>query len=155
MLGDDGLIAFGPGRYLFRLPLPRVIEVERLCGAPGQPKALGTIYEELSQGIGLDHDTLEPRFLATGAIHPKDVYEVIRCAAIGGGEAEIAGETVKIGPVDAARLVEEYVASGEPGLFAAAIPVAWLILHQAFMGVSLKKKADAEAESTAPLTEAS
>lgn len=126
---------FGSGRYAFRLPMARIIEIERVCG----DKSIVTMYEELSAGIGIERDTDVTRFLGTGPIRIKDVYEIIRCAAIGGGEAEIAGETVKVSPSDAARLVADYV-DGRP--YTESVPVAWAILNDALLDVRLKKKAD-------------
>lgn len=134
---------FGPGRYTFRLPMAKVIEIERLCG----DKSIVTMYEEMSAGIGIAQDDGMARFLATGGVRIKDVYEVIRCAAIGGGTAEIAGETVKVSPADATRLVNEYV-DGRP--YGEHVPVAWAILNDALLDVRLKKKAD-EPEAESPI----
>lgn len=147
---NDDLILFGPGRYRFRLPMQRVLEIERLCGQKDAPKPIGTIFEQLSDAVGIRRDTGDPRYIGAGPVHARDVYEVIRCAAIGGAEAEIAGETLKVSAIDATNLVDEYVADGAPGRYAEAIPVAWHILNMTFMGVSLKKKADAAPEDTSP-----
>ena len=133
---------FGPGRYGFKLPMARIIEIERACG----DKSIVTMYEELSAGVGIERDTGAARFLGTGPIRIKDVYEIIRCAATGGGEAEIAGETVKVSPSDAARLVAEYV-DGRP--YTESVPVAWAILNEALLDVRIKKKAD-QAGSESP-----
>lgn len=142
------MLDFGPGRYAFRLPMARIIEVERLCG----DKSIVLIYEDLSAGIGIERDNADvARFMGTGGARLKDIYEVIRCAAIGGGEAILAGETVKVSAIDATRLVDEYVADGAPGRYAEAAPVAWAILHDTIMGVRLKKKADADQESQSPI----
>lgn len=141
------MLDFGPGRYAFRLPMARVIEVERLCG----DKSIVAIYEELSAGIGIGRDDGQARFVGAGPVRIKDVYEVIRCAAIGGAEAEIAGETKKVSPIDATRLVDEYVADGAPGRYAEAVPVAWAILHETIMGVRLKKKADETQDDQSPI----
>lgn len=146
-MSDTLILDFGPGRYAFRLPMARIIEVERLCG----DKSIVTIYEELSAGIGIGRDDGQTRFVGAGAVRLKDVYEVIRCAAIGGEEAEIAGEKQKVSPIDAARLVDEYVADGAPGRYAEAVPVAWAILHETIMGVRLKKKAEETQEDQSPI----
>ncbi|TKD50223.1 GTA-gp10 family protein [Sphingomonas baiyangensis] len=131
---------FGRGTYRFWLPMPRIIEIERNCG----DTSIVTIYESLSDGIGLDRETDEPRFLGTGPARISHISEVIRCAAIGGGQAEIAGEVVKVGPLDAQQLVADYV-TGRP--YTEHAPVAWAILHAAIMGVKLGSKKKAEAES--------
>lgn len=125
---DALTLDFGPGRYTFRLPMARIMEVERLCG----DKSIVIMYEELSAGIGIERDTEAARFLGTGSARVKDVYEIVRCAAIGGGQAEIAGEVVKVTPMDAARLVAEYV-DGRP--YTETVPVAWAILHATLMDV--------------------
>lgn len=143
---DAITLDFGPGRYTFRLPMGRIVEVERLCG----DKSIVQIYEELSAGIGIGRDDDQPRFLGAGAARIKDVFEVIRCAAIGGGEAEIGGEAVKVSAPDAARLVAEYV-DGRP--YTETVPVAWAILHHTIMDVRLKKKAAAPENDTAPSPE--
>lgn len=127
---------FGPGRLVFRLPMKQICEVERLCGEAG--KSIVTMYEEMSAGIGIGRDDGETRFLGAGPVRIKDVFEVIRCAAIGGGMA----------PVEASRLVAEYV-DGRP--YAETVPVAWAILHHTIMDVRPKKKAEGQAESTAPM----
>jgi hypothetical protein len=135
-------IDFGPGRYVFKLSMARIIEIERLCG----DKSISTMYEEMSAGIGIGREDDQAHFLAVGPVRLKDVYEVIRCAAIGGGEADVDGKTVSIGPIDAKRLVDEYV-DGRP--YAESVPVAWAILNHTLLGPRLKKKAD-EAESPSP-----
>jgi hypothetical protein len=143
-MSDTLVLAFGRGRYAFKLPMPRVIEIERLCG----DKSIVQMYEELSAGIGIGRDDDQPRFIGVGTPRLKDIYEVIRCAAIGGGEATIAGETTKVSAIDAATLVDEYVADGAPGRFAEAAPVAWAILDNAIMGARLKKKAGDQPQHT-------
>lgn len=122
--------------------MARIIEVERLCGE----KSIVTMYEEMSAGVGIGRDDGEPRFVGAGAARIKDVYEIIRCAAIGGGEAEVGGEIVSVSASDAARLVAEYV-DGRP--YAETVPVAWAILHHTIMDARLKKK-EGEAESPSP-----
>ncbi|MBB5709349.1 gene transfer agent family protein [Sphingomonas xinjiangensis] len=117
-------LAFGDGSYTFWLPMARIVEVERLCG----DKSIVAMFEEFGAAIGLERDTDVARFMGFGSARIKDVYEVIRCAAIGGGAS----------PIDAKNLVDNYV-DGRP--YAETVPVAWAILNAAVMGVSLKKKA--------------
>lgn len=126
---------FGDGRYTFFLPMQRIMEIERACG----DKSIATMHEEMGASLGIEAATEQARFLGGGPVRIKDVYEIIRCAAIGGGEAEVAGETVKVSPNDATRLVREYV-DGRP--YSETVPVAWAILDRTLMGVRLKKKAD-------------
>ena len=124
---SGAMLDFGPGRYRFFLPMRWIVAVERECG----DKSIVAMYEEMSAGIGIEQDTDAARFLANGGVRIKDVYEVIRCAAIGGGEAEINGEVVKVSAIDAKRLVDEYV-DGRP--YAEHVPVAWKILNDALLG---------------------
>lgn len=126
---------FGDGRYRFFLPMARICEVERVCG----DKSIVVMHEEMGAALGIEPATEEVRFLGGGAPRIKDVYEVIRCAAIGGGECERDGRTVPVSAIDAKRLVDDYV-DGRP--FAETVPVAWAILNAAIMGVRLKKKAE-------------
>lgn len=137
-------LKFGDGEYRFWLPIQRIIEIERRR----DDKSIVTMFEEFTSGIGIEANSETPRFFGAGPVRIADVREVIRCAAIGGGEAMIAGESVKVSPNDADRLVAEYV-DGRP--YTETVPVAWAILNAAIMGVSLKKKADEpEDESLSP-----
>ncbi|MBM3928761.1 MAG: gene transfer agent family protein [Sphingomonadales bacterium] len=131
---------FGPGRYRFWLPMARIVEIERLCGG----KSILTMHDELGGAMGLGDDD-EPTFIGGGGGRIRDVYEVIRCAAIGGGEAELSGAPVKVSAIDAKVLVDEYV-DGQP--LAETIPVAWAILDAAIRGVQLKKKAVTGSDDT-------
>lgn len=125
---------FGDGRYRFFLPMARICEVERLCG----DKSIVTMHEEMGAALGIEPETEALRFLGGGSPRIKDVYEVIRCAAIGGEECERDGETHRVSALDAKRLVDAYV-DGRP--LSETVPVAWAILNAAVMGVRLKKKA--------------
>ena len=127
-------LEFGDARYRFWLPMARIVEIERLCG----DKSIVTMFDELGASLGLDQMTGEAHFLGGGATRIRDVYEIIRCAAMGGGECERGGVTVKVSALDAKRLVDGYV-DGRP--MAESVPVAWAILNAAIMGVRLKKKA--------------
>lgn len=134
---------FGDGRYRFWLPMARIVEVERLCG----DKSLLTIHDELGNAMGMDRETGVPMFAGGGQGRIRDIYEVIRCGAVG-GNARLDGETeAKVSPLDAKRLVDTYV-DGRP--IAETLPVAWSILEAAINGVRLKKKAEADEESPNP-----
>lgn len=120
-------LKFGPGEYTFFLPMARICEVERLCG----DKSIGLMYEELSLSIGIERDSGAHLFASSGPFRLRDIYEIIRCAAIGGG----------LSPLEAKTLVDEYV-DGRP--ISETLPVAWAILRATIEGVSLKKKASPE-----------
>lgn len=125
---------FGDGRYRFWLPMARIIEIERLCG----DKSILLMHEEMSLALRQFPGDEAVSFAGGGAARIRDVFEVIRCGAIGGG----------LSPIDAKQLADNYV-DGRP--IAETLPVAWAILNAAIMGVSLKKKAEApESESSKP-----
>lgn len=144
---SDITLAFGDGRYRFYLPLKAEIEVERLCG----DTPLGVIYDALSASVGIDKETDAAVYLEGGPARRHHARHVIRIAAQYGGEAEIQGEAVKVSPIDATRLVEQFV-DGRP--FGEVIPVAWSILQATLTGVRLKKKPDAEPDMNAGAEEA-
>lgn len=123
-------VEFGGEHRLFWLPMPRIIEIERICG----DRSIVEIYEGLTAGIGLERETAVPRFMGTGSARIRDIFEVIRCAAIGGG----------MNPNDASQLVRDYV-DGRP--LSETAPVAWAILHAAIMGVRLGSKKKEAGES--------
>lgn len=141
-------LQFADGEYRFFLPMARIVEVERQCG----DKSIEIMYQEMGGSLGIDPETDAPIYLSGGAARIKDVYEVIRCGAIGGGECRIGEETRKVSPLDAKALVDEYV-DGRP--FSETVPVAWAILNAALHGVRLKKKAEPEAESPSASEKAS
>lgn len=142
----DVLLAFGDGRYRFYLSLKAESEVERLCGNT----PLGVIYEDMESSVGENRETGEIVYIPGGRARRHHAQHVIRIAAQYGGEAEIAGEVVKVSAIDATRLVENYV-EGRP--FDEVIPTAWAILQATLTGINLKKK-DEPAESTSASTEA-
>ena len=119
-------LEFGDGRYRFWLPMARIVEVERLCG----DVSIVTMLDDMSGAMGwTKEEEPSPAFVGGGPVRIKHVYEVIRCAAIGGG----------MSPIDAKRLVDTYV-DGRP--LSETAPVAWAILTAAVWGVRLKKKAE-------------
>lgn len=134
-------LAFGDGRYLFALPWPQVFELERNCGlvepdGTKRGKSIFQIYEEIGAGLGLLGD--EPVFVGGGKANARDIRETIRLGLIGGGAGDVAGEAVKVSPLDAARIVEAYCYPARP--LSEALGVAWAILRAAIEGVELKKK---------------
>lgn len=127
-MSDPLVTTFGGKEVAFSLPMKWVMVVERECG----DKSIVTMFQEMDHAEGeTDKGLWVFHFL--GAVRVKDVYEVIRCAAIGGG----------MSPTDAATLVNEYV-DGRP--YAETVPVAWAILRRTLLGTRLKKKEE-EAES--------
>lgn len=128
-------IEFGDARYRFWLPMARIVELERVCG----DKSILTIEHEMSMALGAIPGMDDPVFLGGGSARIRDIYEVIRCAAIGGGQREANGQTTTVSALDAKRLADGYV-DGRP--IAETLPVAWAILNCAIRGVQLKKNID-------------
>lgn len=135
-MSDAIVLEFGGQNVAFFLDMNQLMIAERECG----DKSIVTMFEEMRQGTG-QTDEGETVFVGVGPVRIKDVYEVIRCAAIGGG----------MSANDAKTLVKDYV-DGRP--FTETVPVAWAILDHTIMRVQLKKKGG-DAESPSPLTEAS
>lgn len=130
-------LQFGDGVYRFWLPMARIVEIERIAG-----RSVVQIYDDLGQALGLDAEG-SPRFLGGGNVRIAEIYEVIRCGAIGGDSREANGQTGHVSALDAKRLADGYV-DGRP--IAETAPVAWAILNAAILGVELpKKKAPAAA----------
>lgn len=125
-------LKFGDGEHQFWLPMASIAEIERRCGDKSillmhdeMGEALSHIPQDGSEGLSVADSRVF--FVGGGAARLRDVYEVIRCGAIGGGAS----------PLDAKTLVDSYV-DGRP--IAETLPVAWAILNAAIRGVSLKKK---------------
>jgi hypothetical protein len=134
---------FADGSYRFWLPLPQIFELERNCGS------MLALEERLRVGIGLN-EAGEAEFVGGGAAIVKEITETIRLALIGGNSGMVQGEEREIGPLEAKRLVENYVYPARPLAEGAAL--AWRILSTAIFGVRLKKKVSGEADSTASST---
>ena len=128
-------LTFGDGEYRFFLPMARIVEIERKCG----DRSIEVMYQEMGQSLGIDPETEAAVYLGGGSSRIRDVSEVIRCGAIGGGECRIGKESRRVSPIDAEALVNNYV-DGRP--FSETVPVAWAILNATLHGVRLKKKAD-------------
>lgn len=103
-------LAFADGEYTFRLPIPRIDELERKCGAPGPKIGIGEIFARVLNGCVRDPVTEEVVMVPAGArFHAVDLVETIRQGLIGGGRGVVNGEEIKVTPVIANRLVDNYV----------------------------------------------
>lgn len=140
-------LQFADGSYRFWLPMPQLIELERVCGQGGQPKSIFTIYDQLGAGLGRTAEDA-PVYLGGGAAIASDAREVIRLAGIGGGKALVDGVEKEIGPLTMRALIEAYVYPARPLI--EAVNVAWTICHAAINGIDLKKKAADEAPPEKP-----
>ncbi|NBC37365.1 gene transfer agent family protein [Novosphingobium sp. FSY-8] len=124
---------FADGQYVFWLPMPQVIELERAAGA-----SILTIEEKLRAGIGQDKDG-NIVFAGGGGATVSEIRETIRLGLIGGNRAMVDGSEAEVGPLRAAELVRGYAYPARPLAESAAL--AWRILSAAIFGVRLKKKA--------------
>jgi hypothetical protein len=96
-------LEFADGEYEFRLPLPRIDELQRKTGI-GIGKLFGRVLKGCVQS-GLDV-VLVP---ADAEFYALDLIETIRQGLIGGGRGAVNGEEVKVTPALANKLVENYV----------------------------------------------
>ena len=144
-------LEFGDGQYLFRLPLPQIARLQEVCGA-----GLGAIVGRVMRGrytlqgehIGLKEEA---------DWHVKDLVETIRQGLLGGGRGIVDGAEVKVGPVEANRLIEAYVLTrplGEAWTLAAVILGVCIDGYQAPDEEGAKAKAPSK-KAKAPKTGAS
>lgn len=101
-------LAFADGSYTFALPLARINELERKCGANGEPIGIGKIFARVLAGmVAAGGDVvLVPSKAEYFAI---DLVETIRQGLIGGGKGVVNGEPVKVTPYLAEQLINGYV----------------------------------------------
>lgn len=127
-------LPFADGRYLFKLPIRRIVEIEEKAGPI---------------------DLVKHRLLHGGwSIH--DVVETIRQGLIGGGKGEVDGTTIEVTALRANSLIENYVdghALADHHITAQAIVTA---LYVGYTPAKPDKKKDREApESLSESTGAS
>ncbi len=133
-------LAFGDGEYLFWLPLPQVLEIERKTG-----KSILQIEESIRTAIGQDADG-NFSFVGGGSAMAIDILEVLRCGLIGGNSGMVDSEECEVGPLAAKRLIDTYAYPARP-LGEGAV-LAWRVLHTAIFNVELNGSKKKEAEST-------
>lgn len=146
-------LKFADGQYLFWLPLPRVVELERKTGA-----SILAIEERLRGAIGVagEDEDGEPDFVFVGggSALVREVLETLRLGLIGGNSGLVGGEEVQVGPGMADQLVADYAYPARP--FSEGVVLAWRVLHAAIHGIQLQKKSPAPAaESMSPSEKAS
>jgi hypothetical protein len=124
---------FADGEYLFALPLPQVLELQRVCGA-----GIFVIYGRVLKGRymleGLEFGA--PQECEAFIL---DVYETIRQGLIGGGKGLVNGIEVEVSPLRARQLIEAYV---HPQPLKDAWAIAASILSAKIEGYTPKKKAE-------------
>ncbi|WP_066045919.1 MULTISPECIES: GTA-gp10 family protein [Sphingomonadales] len=149
-------LEFADGTYAFDLKLPQIIELQEKCGTIGpdgarQRKGILAIYSSVMAGAAINYDGEVIGLPEDAEAAVQEVYETIRLALVGGGEASINGETVRIAPLDAKRLMENYVHTMP---LASAWKLAKVILRAKVHGYEGKKKAVAPEADGASETQA-
>lgn len=137
-------LQFADGAYTFALPLPRIDELQRKCGA-----GIGAIFARVLKGchyVG-DEAVLAPSQAEFFAI---DLIETIRQGLIGGGKGVVDGAEIKVTPVIAERLLNNYILDRP---LSDSWSLAFSILAAVIVGYDPPKK-DEPAEERATETEA-
>lgn len=103
-------LKFADGDYLFALPLARIAELERKCGAPGAPAAIGKIFARVLKGAAQTTEGETYLVPAVAEFYAVDLIETIRQGLIGGAHGMVNGEEIKVTPAIADSLIQGYVA---------------------------------------------
>lgn len=120
-------LEFADGEYSFALPLERIDELQRKCGA-----GIGAIFARVLKGANRLGDDI---LLAPGQaeFYALDLVETVRQGLIGGGKGMVDGKEVKVSPALAQRLVASYILN-QP--LSAAWEMAVAILGACIVGYS-------------------
>lgn len=95
-------LAFADGTYRFALGLAEIHELQTKCKV-----GIGGLYARVLQGRVADDVTVgHPAY---AAYHIDDLVETVRQGLIGGGQALVNGQEVKVGSLRANELVERYL----------------------------------------------
>lgn len=98
-------LEWADGVYTFALFLAQMGQIEARCGAP-----FGDVMSRTLKGLYADGSGLVVGSSVTdAAFGAKDIPAIIHQALVGGGQAIVDGETKRISPLDATRLVDTYV----------------------------------------------
>lgn len=116
---------FADGDYRFFLPIPQMIELERVG------HTMCSLEFRLRESIGLTLDG-EAIYGGGNAVEADSIRKIIRLALIGGDSGTVDGEKVDVGPQRARELVDAYVYPARPLAEGAAL--AWRILATAIYG---------------------
>lgn len=139
-------LPFADGRYLFKIGLEQIAELERKCDA-----GLGRIYARTRAGrFGFEPGEALPD---QGEYKWAELVEIIRQALIGGGEGVVDGQDVKVSANRANDLVHAYLLGAtEKRMVGTNVwALAYTILHALIEGYTPPKK-DEPGDSPAPLT---
>jgi hypothetical protein len=96
-------LEFADGTYTFALPLERIDELQRKCGA-----GIGALFARCLKGVHRSGDDI---ILAPGQaeFYALDVIETVRQGLIGGKKGLVDGKEIEVSPALAQRLVANYV----------------------------------------------
>jgi hypothetical protein len=117
-------LKFADGDYLFALPIPQLIELERSRGA-----GILEIYGRLMEGWFVSATGAEFSVPHAGKAHILDITEFIRLSLIGGGKGRVNGEDVTVSAIRARELVDAYCYPAAP------IVESWAIAKAAAFAV--------------------
>jgi len=96
-------LKFADGDYMFALPLPQILELERIRGA-----GILEIYGRLMEGWFVSGEGVEFGVPHAGKAYVLDIFELIRLALIGGAKGMVNGQEVAVSAIRARELVEAY-----------------------------------------------
>lgn len=137
-------LEFADGRYLFRLGLAQISEVQQKTGS-----GIGALYARVLAGRYLvAGESMGVNGEAKYAV--ADIIEPIRQGLIGGGKGEVDGQPVNVTSIVANRLIENYVLNrplSEAWTIAAAVLTACIVGYQP--ETAKKKPRRAKASPTA------
>lgn len=142
-------LPFADGRYIFKLGMAQIAELETKCDA-----GIGRIYARTRAGrYGFTPGEALPE---QGEYRWPDLVEIIRQSLIGGGAGMVDGDDVKVSPSRANDLVDRYLiqATDQRMAMTEVWALAYAILHALIEGYQPPKK-DQPGESPAPSTKGS
>lgn len=139
-------LAFADGEYTFKLTLHGIKEIQEKCGA-----GLGAVWSRLyasrlnfiGEDVGMPTD-------AKWQI--ADLIEPIRQGLIGGGAGVVDGVDVKVTPMLANRLIENYVLARP---LQEAWTLSYAIVAALIEGYDPPKKKEVTSDSEEPMTDGS
>lgn len=96
-------LKFADGDYLFALPIPQIIELERIrdCG-------ILAIYGRVMEGWFVSGDGMDFAVPHAGKAFIGDIFETVRLGLVGGGKGLVNGQEVNVSALRARELVEAY-----------------------------------------------
>jgi hypothetical protein len=128
-------LPFADGRYLFRLGLAQIAEIERKCDA-----GIGKVYARTIAGRhGFQAGDALPE---QGEYRLPELIEVIRQGLVGGASGIVDGADIRVSAPRANELVDRYIAQATDQRLAMSETwaLAFMILHALIEGYDPPKK---------------